>query len=55
MQKRHIPQQQEEPIGIVISDGGRENATTRFSAFVWGPAPEELTLNEPEHVLAAVA
>ena len=31
-------------IGIVISMGHREEPPTRFSAYVWGPAPEA----EPE-------
>ena len=34
----------QEPIGIVIADGGRGDSLPRFSAFVWGPVPEE---NEP--------
>ena len=29
-----------EVIGIVISMGHREERETRFSAYVWGPAPE---------------
>jgi hypothetical protein len=28
------------PVGIVISGGARGDVTPRFSAFVWGPAPE---------------
>lgn len=55
MQKRRIQQHFEEPVGIVIADGGRINTTTTFSAFVWGPAPNELTINEPENELVAVA
>jgi hypothetical protein len=31
----------QEPIGIIISRGSREEDTPRFSAYVWGPAPEE--------------
>ena len=31
----------EEPVGIVIADGGRLVSATRFSAFVWGPVPDE--------------
>lgn len=30
----------QEPVGIVISRGSRAEATPRWSAFVWGPAPE---------------
>lgn len=32
---------EQEPIGIVISRGSRSEATPRFSAYVWGPVPEE--------------
>lgn len=35
---------EQEPIGIIISRGSRDEATPRFSAYVWGPVPEE---NEP--------
>ncbi len=31
----------DEPVGIVISRGSRDEATPRFSAYVWGPVPEE--------------
>lgn len=34
----------EEPVGIVIADGGRGDRAPRFSAFVWGPVPDD----EPE-------
>ncbi len=30
----------EEPVGIVISRGTREEPTPVFWAYVWGPAPE---------------
>jgi hypothetical protein len=30
----------QEPVGIVISRGAHEETPTRFSAYVWGPAPE---------------
>jgi len=33
--------QEQEPVGIVISRGTREEAAPRFSAYVWGPAPQE--------------
>ncbi len=32
---------EQEPVGIVISRGSRAEATPRFSAYVWGPIPEE--------------
>lgn len=31
----------QEPVGIVIADGGRGDRPTRFSAFVWGPVPDD--------------
>ena len=34
-------QKSQEPIGIVISRGTREEATPVFWAYVWGPAPEQ--------------
>jgi hypothetical protein len=30
----------EEPLGIVISRGSREETPPAFSVYVWGPAPE---------------
>lgn len=30
----------EEPLGIVISRGSREEPPPTFSVYVWGPAPE---------------
>jgi hypothetical protein len=32
----------QEPIGIVIADGGRGDALPKFSAFVWGPVPDDI-------------
>ena len=43
----------EEPIGIVISGGARDEVTPRFAAFVWGPAPEPNTAAEPNESRAA--
>ena len=31
----------DEPVGIVISRGSRDEATPRFWAYVWGPVPDE--------------
>jgi hypothetical protein len=31
---------EQEPMGIVISRGSRGEQTPRFTAYVWGPAPE---------------
>jgi hypothetical protein len=33
-------QKEQEPAGIVISRGSREEPRTVFSAYIWGPAPE---------------
>lgn len=32
---------QDEPIGIIISRGSRAEEAPRFSAYVWGPVPDE--------------
>lgn len=47
---KEIEQDEQEPIGIVISRGSRAEATPRFWAYVWGPAPEPVT---PPHAKAA--
>lgn len=46
----------QEPIGIVIADGGRGDALPRFSAFVWGPVPDEADVvrEEVRELVAAV-
>jgi hypothetical protein len=36
----------EEPIGIIISRGSRSEAPSRFSAYVWGPVPEDIEVLE---------
>ena len=36
---REITQEQE-PLGIIISRGSRDQEVPRFWAYVWGPAPE---------------
>jgi hypothetical protein len=33
--------QEQEPVGIVISRGWHEEKPSVFSAYVWGPAPED--------------
>ena len=30
----------QEPVGIVISGGSRAEEVPRFTAYVWGPAPD---------------
>ncbi len=55
MRLNRLPQQHEEPIGIVIADGGRGDASPKFSAFVWGPVPDEVSaLREDVRELIAV-
>lgn len=50
------PTTSNEPVGIVIADGGRGDRPTRFSAFVWGPVPDDLELvDEPKALVAAHA
>ncbi len=51
------PTDSPEPIGIVIADGGRGDRPTRFSAFVWGPVPDDLEepLVEPRELVGAHA
>ena len=34
-------QQEQEPIGIVISRGSHDERAPRFAAYVWGPAPTD--------------
>ncbi len=41
MRLSHLSQDSQEPIGIVIADGGRPELAPRFSAFVWGPVPDD--------------
>ncbi len=47
----------QEPVGIVIADGGRGDMPTRFSAFVWGPVPDDepTFTTEPQVLVAAHA
>jgi hypothetical protein len=39
-------QLEDEPIGIIISRGSREEAPSRFTAYVWGPVPGDVELAE---------
>lgn len=32
---------EQEPVGIIISSGSRDEAVSRVWAYVWGPVPEE--------------
>jgi len=42
-----------EPVGIVIADGGDAPTPTRFSAYVWGPAPTTEELAAIDRLLQA--
>jgi hypothetical protein len=43
-----------EPMGIVIADGGAPTTETRFLAYVWGPVPDlEATLSSDTAEFAA--
>jgi hypothetical protein len=44
-----------EPLGIVIADGGPADAAPRFSAFVWGPVPDDLEQEAQDKQLAVAA
>lgn len=35
-------QDEREPIGIVIADGGNGDQAPRLLAFVWGPVPDDI-------------
>jgi hypothetical protein len=37
---------EQEPVGIVISGGSREEQTPKLVAYVWGPAPEPIPAGE---------
>ena len=41
MSAPNIAAELEEPIGIVISRGRRDEPTPAFAAYVWGPAADE--------------
>jgi hypothetical protein len=41
VRSRTAPPTAGDVIGIVIADGGNGDALPRFSAFVWGPGPDE--------------
>ncbi len=47
LNRKNGPSVDREPMGIVIADGGQPETATRFSAFVWGPVPEEDDVHVP--------
>ncbi len=45
--KKSTETTRDEPVGIVISGGHPSSeAATRFSAYIWAPAPEEESTEE---------
>jgi hypothetical protein len=40
MTKKPETTSSDEPIGIIISRGSREEPTPMFTTYIWGPAPE---------------
>jgi hypothetical protein len=40
MKRESQPTEHPEALGIIISNGDREEYPTLFSAYIWGPAPE---------------
>jgi hypothetical protein len=43
-------QSEHEPVGIVISRGPARETPPVFSAYVWGPAPEQTRAKPEPHV-----
>lgn len=41
MTKKPDSKRSDEPLGIIISRGSKEEPTPLFSTYVWGPAPDE--------------
>jgi hypothetical protein len=53
MKSQRAQTESQEPIGIVIAAGVRGDVMPRFSAFVWGPAPEVEAVSLPPEAKAA--
>jgi hypothetical protein len=51
MAKNRSAENEQEPVGIVISRGSRAEQTPKLVEYVWGPAPE-LEANNGEMVAA---
>ncbi len=41
MKKDRKETESSEPLGIIISRGDRTEPTPMFSAYIWGPVPEQ--------------
>lgn len=55
--KHHLQElaNEQEALGIVIADGGRgDSNATRFSAFVWGPVPDDADVPTESAELVAI-
>lgn len=39
--RERSPREPQEPVGIVISSGARDDVTPKFAAFEWSPAPDD--------------
>lgn len=50
-----IKPETKEPLGIVVADGGQGDVAPRFSAFVWGPVPEDLEAEDQHPALVGSA
>lgn len=46
MKRIPVRSQEQEPVGIVISNGSRTELTPVFVAYEWSPAPEIVTETE---------
>ncbi len=53
LNRKNSPTADNEPMGIVIADGGAPETATRFLAYVWGPVPDEDDAPSDEPLLAA--
>ena len=53
--RSRAPNNEREPIGIVISDGGPAEFLPRLAAFVWGPVPDDVDGPLPDLELAGAA
>lgn len=42
--RERSPKEPQEPVGIVISSGARDEVAPKFAAFEWGPAPDDTQL-----------
>jgi hypothetical protein len=52
MGQHRKPELDQEPMGIVISRGSRVQTAPRFTAYVWGPAPENESEPDEKKVAA---